>query len=80
MTLTEEEFCFTFQLVLTVWAMDCSPTDLLASLKILISLAILRTCMIRPTSLNMSSSSASFTVTLTASGSSWGGGARKRSR
>ena len=33
-----------FQLVRTVWAMDWSPTDLRASLKILMILAILNTC------------------------------------
>lgn len=33
-----------FQLFFTVYAMDCRPTDLLASLKILMILAIRKTC------------------------------------
>ena len=65
--------------------MDWSPTDLLASLNILISLAILRTCMIRPTSVNMFSSASSpscstSSLTEAISGSRRGGGAKKRSR
>ena len=63
--------------------MDWRPTDLLASLNILISRAILRTCMIRPTSVNMFSSSPSVStssLTAASAGSKRGGGAKKRSR
>ena len=48
-----------FQLVRTVCAMLCSPTDRRASLKILMILAIRKTCMILPTSPKLVSSSSS---------------------
>ena len=68
------------QLFLTVWAMDWSPTDLRASLKILMILAILKTCMILPALPRPDSSSSFCRSVLAFSRSMLGGGSRKRVR